>query len=168
MGSVDFTSWAVPDLTLTLGEHTYTVRPPSVEQAKVLLAWTVYLEIKAGWVKGEMPEDLQALIDATADSELGVLSLGQAVHDRLVADGHPPRTIDRMGLYGVLFWTRGKSQADHWAVSLWSPEDGTEGGEGEAAEPAPKARRRSKSGRFTASENPTPTASTPTTESPQA
>lgn len=122
---MDFAGWAVPDLVITLGGKDYTVRPPSVEGAKAILALAVQSEIRLRLVQGDMPADLQATIDdlVAAETPRGVVSLGQDIYDELVADGHPPVTIERVGLYAVYFWARGRERADAIAHALWTPDD---------------------------------------------
>jgi len=158
MSVVDFTQWVIPDLPILLGGKTYSAHPPSVDQAKIIVAFMALAEIKLGLAKGPADPDLVALADAQTDT-LAVITLGQAVYDQMVADGVDEVTIDRVGFYGMLFWTQGKERADWVAEQMWSPKDSEE------SEPSPKARRRSKSGPSTASANRTRTASTRTTGS---
>lgn len=165
MPTVDFTDWAVPDLVLTLGGHTYAVHPPSVDRARLVLACAVRSEVSLGLSAGPVPDELNVVLDGLDDTPLGVVTLGQGVYDALVADGHPPATIDRMAYYAMHFWARGKARADAIAVLAWTPK--VDAGDGD--EPTPKATRRSRStsGRSTGSASRTPTASTPTTASRQ-
>ena len=58
MSAVDFESWAAPDLQLTFRGRTYTVAPPSVADARKILAAAVRGEVNLGLVKGEIPEAL--------------------------------------------------------------------------------------------------------------
>ncbi len=161
MTTVDFTSWASPNLDLVLGGRTYSVRPPSVAAARLMVALTVQEEIRYGLVKGTMPDDLAALIAERSAESFESLTLTPDVYDRMVADGLPERDIARMAYYALHYWTRGKTRADWFAERIFVvPADR------EAAEPAPKARRRSRSGQPSASANRTRTASTPTTGSP--
>lgn len=88
-----------------------------------------------------------------------VIPLGKDVHARMVADGVPDSDIDRVAVYALHYWARGKIAADWVAETLWGTRSGGEGG-------APKAPRRSRSGRSTGSASRTQTASTPTTASP--
>lgn len=161
--TVDFTDWAVPDLVIPLGGHTYTVRPPSVARAPHVLACAVRAEHTIGLAHGPIPPDMQATLDALDATPLADVTLGADVHAQMVADGHPPLTIDRVAYYAMLYWARGRAQADAIATLMWSPRDDESQGE-----QAPKAARRSrsKSGHGTASASPTLTASTPTTGSP--
>lgn len=133
MGAVDFSDWAVPDLVITLGGKDYTVHPPSVEGSKHLLALVVESEIRIG-IPGvpEMPRDLQAVLDQLAKDgvERGEVALGKDVYKQLVHDGHAPLTIDRVVVYAIHYWARGKKRADALAHALWDEPDG-EDGEGE-------------------------------------
>jgi len=160
MPSVDFTSWATPNLEVTLAGHDYSVKPPSVAQAKIILAFAVIAEHDLGLVKGDLDPDLVALTKAQK-VPLAVVSLGQDVYDQMIADGIDQATTNRVGYYAVHFWARGKAQADWLAQAMWTPKNE------EATAAAPKAPqdRRSKSGRSTASASRTRTASTRTTGS---
>lgn len=142
MGAVDFSEWVAPDLVLTLGGRTYRVPPPNVEQAKKIIAAAVRGEVKLRIVKGEIPAEVQTVLDTVKPLER--VGLG-SVADQLAADGVPVETIDRMDYYAIFYWARGKEYADSLAVILWTPR-------AEAGAPAPKARTRSprKSGRNTA------------------
>ena len=119
--TVDFTDWAVPDLVLTLGGHTYTVRPPSVERARHILACTVRAEINLQLHPGPMPSELADVLKVLDETPLGVVTLGQDVYDQMVTDGHPPMTIDRVAYYAMFHWARGKDRADQVATALWAP-----------------------------------------------
>lgn len=165
MVSVDFTSWVSPDLELTLGGHTYQVRPPSVARGRQITACVVRAEINLGLVQGTIPDDLAAVLEQIATDPLGVITLGRDVYDRMVADEVPVLDIDRAAYYAMWFWARGKGMADWVANLMWAPDQNTL----DEGEQGPKARRRprSKSGRSTASGSRTRTASTPTTASPQ-
>ena len=144
-GAVDFSEWVAPDLVLTLGDRTYSVPAPSVERAKQIIALAVRGEVKLGIVRGDIPEDVQEVLDSIGPLDRPALG---DVEDQLVADGVAVETIDRMHHYAVFYWARGKEYADSLAVLLWSPRSPMVGDE-----PAPKARARSprKSGRSTAS-----------------
>jgi hypothetical protein len=145
VGAVDFSEWVAPDLVLTLGGRTYKVPPPSVEQAKKIIAAAVRGEVNLRIVKGEIPAEIQAVLDTFDPIERPGLG---PVAEQLVADGIPVETIDRMDYYAVFYWARGKEYADSLALVLWAPRAGAEAGA-----PAPKVRTRSrrKSGRSTAS-----------------
>lgn len=158
----DFTDWAVGDLVLTLDGREYRSRPPSVEQGKLLIAMAIQLEIQLGLVKGDLPEDLDELIQAAGTTPFAEVSLGVDVRDALLADGVNPETIRRMGTYGIFYWVRGKERADLLAEAMWRKE-----AEEAAAADAPKGRKGSTSGRSTASGSRTRTASTRTTASPR-
>ena len=161
MPSVDFTAWATPNLEVTLAGHDYSAKPPSVAQAKVILAFAVIAEHGLDLVKGEPDPELVALTKAQK-VPLAAVSLGQDVYDQMIADGIDQATTDRVGYYAMHFWARGKAQADWLAQAMWATPD-TE--EVTAATPKAPQDRRSKSGRNTASASRTRTASTRTTGS---
>lgn len=119
--TVNFAAWAVPPLPLTLGEHTYQVRPPSVGDMGKLLACAVRAEVNLGLVKGPIPADVQAVLDTIKPTDRP--ALGIEVYDQMVADGQHPTSIDRMAYYAVLYWARGKTYADAVATLLWTPRD---------------------------------------------
>ena len=158
MGSVDFAEWVEPSLDVTIGGGQYSCPPPSVAKARIIVALAVLAEHRLGLAPGDPDPEIVALIDAQTDS-LSVVTLGQPVYDRMVADGLTQMTIDRVGYYALHYWARGKAQADWLAAAMWAPD-------AEPGEAAPKARRRSRSGPSTASVNRTKTASTRTTGSP--
>lgn len=128
----DFAAWAVPDLVLPLGERTYTVRPPSVDDMGKLLACAVRGEVNLGIVEGEIPDEVQEILDTITGDEHP--ALGDA-YAQMVADGVHPVTIDRMGYYAVFYWARGQEYADTLAALLFTPR---ELGVPEEAEAAPK------------------------------
>ncbi|WHE35149.1 hypothetical protein [Microbacterium sp. BDGP8] len=145
-GAVDFAQWAAPDLVLTLGERVYNVVPPSVEQARKVIALAARGEVNLRIVRGKIPEAAQQVLATIGPLERP--GLGDAAA-QMMADGIPVETIDRMHYYAIFYWTRGKEYADALAVALWAPRaDAPDGGDG----PAPKARARSprRSGRNTA------------------
>lgn len=123
-GAVDFAAWARPDLELTLGGRTYSVRPPSVETAATIVACAVRGELNLGIVRGEMPPELQELLDAIEPGEHP--ALGETYH-RLAEDGVDQVTIDRMAYYAVFYWARSKEYADWIAELLWTIESGGDG-----------------------------------------
>ena len=130
MGAVDFAEWAAPGLELTFGGRTYTVQRPSVRASRQILAAAVRGEVALGLVKGPVPPEVQEVLDSIGDGHPG---LGTEVYERLVADGVPQATIDRMAYYAVFYWARGREYATALARLLWST-DGLAGGE----KPAPK------------------------------
>lgn len=128
MSAVDFEEWAAPDLVLTYGGRTYSVRPPSVEAAKQIIAAAVRGEVRLGLVRGEIPDEVHTILDTIGDTHP---ALGDA-YEQMVADGVPKATIDRMAYYAVFFWARGKSYADKLATILWMPratENASSGGD---------------------------------------
>lgn len=132
MSAVDFEQWATPDLTITLGGRTYSVRPPSVDSAKKIIAAAVRGEVNLGLVKGEIPDAVQSVLDSIGPDEHP--ALGDA-YARMAADGVPSATIDRVAYYAVFFWARGKEYADTLAKVLWLPR---EAGEQDGADADPK------------------------------
>ncbi|POH63634.1 MULTISPECIES: DUF7426 family protein [Cryobacterium] len=129
MSAIDFGEWVASDLELKLGGHTYTVRPPTVEAAKMILAAAVMGEVHLGLVEGEVPPEVQAILDSIGDEQP---ALGEA-HAAMVADGLPAVNIDRMAYYAVFYWARGKEYADTLAKMMWLPRDLSPGIAGDAA-----------------------------------
>ncbi|TFD09824.1 hypothetical protein E3T26_14445 [Cryobacterium sp. TMT1-21] len=129
MGAIDFGEWVAPDLELKLGGRTYTVHPPTVEAAKMILAAAVRGEVHLGLVTGEIPPEVQAMLDTIGD---GHPALGDT-YAAMVADQVPAPTIDRVAYYAVFYWARGKEYADTLAKLLWLPRDLTTGAVGESA-----------------------------------
>lgn len=132
----DFASWAIPDLIIPLrcadGElREFVVHPPSVADMGKLLASAVLGELKLGIVKGEIPPDVQDVLDSMNGEHP---SLGTAYQEMVDAGVHGI-TIDRMAYYCVFYWTRGKEFADTIAVLLWARESLDDEG---TDEPAPK------------------------------
>lgn len=130
MAAVDFTDWAVPDLVLALGGRTYRVPPPSVARARHVLACVVRAEINLGLHPGPLPDELGAVLAELDEMPLGHVSLGPDLYEQMVADGHPPLTIDRIAYYALFHWARGKQRADAIATALWAPRQ-EESGDGE-------------------------------------
>lgn len=157
MGAVDFEEWVAPDLQITLGGRTYSVQPPSVDAAKKILAAAVRGEVKLGLVKGQIPAEVQRVLDAIGPDEHPALG---AAYAQMVADGVPAVTIDRVAYYAVFLWARGKEYADALAKALWLPRDTAAERSGGAA---PKGSSPRKTGRRTASAKPTPKDGSPTT-----
>lgn len=129
MSAIDFGEWVAPDLELKLGGRTYVVRPPTVEAAKMILAAAVRAEINLELVKGEVPAEVQAILDSIGNQQP---ALGDA-YAAMVADGVPAPTIDRMAYYAVFYWARGKEYADTLAKLMWLPRGLTPGAAGEAS-----------------------------------
>ena len=127
--AVDFGEWAAPGLELTFGGGTYRVPPPTVEDAKKLLAMAVRAEIGLGLVKGEIPDEVQAVLDTIPSGEHPALGPAYAL---LVAADVPQPTIDRMAYYATFYWTRGKGYADALARILWEPVEAEEAEAGDA------------------------------------
>ena len=127
--AVDFGEWAAPGLELTFGGGTYLVPPPTVEDAKKLLAMAVRAEIGLGLVKGDVPDEVQAVLDTIPSGEHPALGPAYAL---LVAADVPQPTIDRMAYYATFYWTRGKGYADALARILWGPVEAEEAEAGDA------------------------------------
>lgn len=134
MSAVDFETWAVPTLDLTLGGRTYKVQPPSVEAAKQLLASAVRGEVNLGIHKGPVPEEVESILRTIKPGTHPALG---EVYDELIADGVHQATADRMAYYAVFYWARGKQYADAIATLLWAPRDAAASEEG--GEEHPKA-----------------------------
>lgn len=136
MSTRDFAAWAEPDLVLPLYGRTYTVRPPSVDNAGKLMALAVRGEVALGIVPGPVSAEVQEVLDGIAPDEHP--ALGAEVHAKLVADGVSDVTISRMTYYAIFYWTRGAEYADWIAAVLFTPRD-IDGVLAEAeAEPDPK------------------------------
>ncbi|WP_104128236.1 hypothetical protein [Cryobacterium sp. Y57] len=129
MGAIDFGEWVAPDLRLELGGRTYTVRPLTVEAAKMILAAAVRGEVNLGLVTGGIPAEVQAMLDSIGNEHP---ALGDA-YAAMVADKVPAATIDRVTYYAVFYWARGKEYADTLAKLLWMPRELTPGIAGGAA-----------------------------------
>jgi hypothetical protein len=158
MPSVDFAAWVEPNLDVTLGGRDYSIPPPSVDKAKIIVALTVVSEHNLGLVKGDPDPEVVAIVDAQTDP-LAVVTLGRDIYDRMVADGVTQITIDRVGYYAMHYFARGKAQADWLAAAMWSPDVK------DVTDTAPKAQKRSKSGPSTGLASRTRTASSRTTGS---
>ncbi|NHI16866.1 DUF7426 family protein [Microbacterium excoecariae] len=145
MTAVDFGEWAADGLTLTFGGRTYDVRPPSVEGAKQVLAAAVRGEINLGLIEGEIPDEVQQVLNSIGDTHPALGS----VYDELVRDGVDSATIDRMGYYAVFYWARGREYADKLAAILWAPRAIADGAPKDGGR-APKGSKRRRTGRRTA------------------
>ena len=119
MGAKDFGEWGDPDLELTWGGHTYMVRSPTVEAVKMILASAVRGEVNLGLVKGEIPDEVQAMLDSIGDEHP---ALGDQ-YAAMVANDVPAVTIDRMAYYAVFYFARGEWYADTMAKLFWTPRD---------------------------------------------
>lgn len=117
----DFADWVFPDLVLTLGGSTYHVPPPSVGRARQLVALAVRSEVRLGLHPGPVPDELDDVLAQLDEQPLAEIALTKAVHDRLLADGVPPVTVERMAYYAVHYWARGPERADAIATALWAP-----------------------------------------------
>ena len=132
MSAVDFGEWAaVEGLTLTLGGRTYTVPPPTVGAMRQILAAAVRGEVNLRIVQGEIPAEVQEVLDTIGPHDHPALG---PVYDQLVADDVPKLAIDRMAYYAVFYWARGREYADALARILWTPRDL----DAEAEEASPK------------------------------
>ena len=138
MSAVDFGAWATPALPIMLGGRTYSVRPPSVADGPRVIALAIWQEKQVGLVKGEIPAEVQAILDEVLAAD-DHPSVGREVHDVMVADGVDAVTIARAELYATLYWARGREYADEVGRLMWEPLT-------EAVDASPKASR-SRSGR---------------------
>lgn len=132
MSAVDFGDWAAPGLELVLGGRTYLVRPPSVGDAKVILAAAARGEVNLGITPGPLPDEVASILEAVKRDDHP--ALGADVYSQMVADDVPAVTIDRMTYYAVFYWARGREYADRLAALLWVPREVETGG----ADAAPK------------------------------
>lgn len=131
MTAVSFGEWAAVDgLVLQLGGRTYTAPPPSVRAMRQVLAAAIRAEVNLGLVQGEVPPEVQAVLDGIKPGEHPGLG---PVYDQMEADDVPQAVADRVAYYAVFYWARGKAYADSLATLLWTPRDVGTGGE-----PAPK------------------------------
>lgn len=135
MSAVDFGAWAKPDLELLLGGRTFSVRPPSVAQARMVVALAVRFEVG----EERTPQEVRDVL-ATLPTD-GHPALGDT-YDELVEAGIDPVTLSRMGVYATLAWARGREYADAAAEIIWGPER-----DAAAADAPGKASSRSRSGR---------------------
>jgi hypothetical protein len=121
VSAVDFSEWAAPDLTFkNLGGHTFTVRPPSVDDAVRVLALAVRGEINLGIVPKDtvIPPEIKAVLDEIQPGDHPALG---DTFDEMKAKGLNATTIDRAAYYAVFYWARGKKYADALATLMWSP-----------------------------------------------
>lgn len=115
MSAVDFGAWARPDLVLTLGSHTFTVREPSVGDMRQVLALAVRAEVG----RDKVPAEILAILDGLPDD--GHPALGETYAEMLAANVGK-ETLARMGVYATLFWAYGREAADRVAERIWGPE----------------------------------------------
>lgn len=130
--AADFASWAVPDLVIPLGGRDFVVRPPSVGNIGKLLACAIRGEVNLGIVEGEIPDEVQEILDTITPDEHPALG---DTYQEMVDEGVHPTTIDRMAYYAVFYWARGKDYADSLAALMWTPREIDAESRGE---PAPK------------------------------
>lgn len=131
MAAIDFAEWVAPDLSLTVGGRTYRVRPPTVAEARVIVALMIRTEERLGLVPAgaARPEGLDEALDQVGQRPLGEVTLGRAVHRALMEDDVPAATVDRMSYYAMVFWARGRDRADAIARVLWSRAEDSTGGD---------------------------------------
>jgi len=120
MSAVDFEQWAVPNLSLPFGDRTFTVRPPSVEEAKQVLAAAALGEVRFGLVAGPVPDEIVRVLETIGDTHP---ALGADAYAEMVGARVPSPTIDRMSVYATFYWARGRAYADTLARVLWTPRD---------------------------------------------
>lgn len=137
MATVDFSGWVADDLQIPLGGKTYTVPPPSVDQAKGILACALQAEQRLGFTTRPLPDGMQEILDKLEGIPLGHVSLTESVYSEMVADGVPAVTLNRVALYAVWFWAYGKKLAEAFAELLWAvpDEDEATGGEDQGEAP---------------------------------
>lgn len=166
----DLTAAITPNLTLTVGDKTYSVAPPNKEDGAIMLAIHRSAVASLTAVTGacdkcgragaaEISDEDRALLEANKDRTLGELALGDTFA-QIEADWDA-KTTEKLELYASYYWTFGETYADAWLEQM-----GSMGGAGSA----PKAQAASKSGRSTASAKSSTTRrkatrSTPTTAS---
>lgn len=114
----DFQSWAEPDLVIPLGDQTFRVRPPSVDDAAKVLACAIRGEVNLEMVEGPIPDEVQAVLDTIGPDDHP--ALGETYHEMKTA-GLSPLTLDRLGYYAVFYWARGEKYADTLARLLFTP-----------------------------------------------
>lgn len=155
----DFNRYLPANLDLTLGEHTYSVKPPT---KKVGVQLAALLATSMNRLKGEPPsaEDKAAIDGIPDDLEVGRLSLGNDVYDQMLADDQPGAWMDRAASYALWYWVMGEAAADAMAERVLAGNR-----DDEAGEAAPKASTGPKTGPRTASASPTSTASSRATGS---
>lgn len=144
MTSKNLTRFLTPDLSLKVGSKTYVVKPPSRESGKIMVAINVAGVAAFASVTEacpscgrsgplEMDESMRALVEANSQRDLGELSLGDT-YQEMLADGIDGPTLEKLEMYAFYYWTLGEAAADQIF---------------EETVAAPKARKRSKSGRST-------------------
>lgn len=133
MSTVDFEQFAVPALHLPLGGRTYVVSPPSVEDAAKILALAVAAEVKLGIVTGEVPPEIQGILDTIGQDEHPAL---REAYGQMRLHEVPAATIDRAAMFAVFFWAKGRAYAEAIATLLFT-DTGSEESE-EVAATAPK------------------------------
>lgn len=131
----DFAAWAQQDLVLPFEGRTYKVRPPSVDDAAILLACAVRGEVNLGIVKGPIPDEVQRVLDTITDQHPALGDVYQQMVDAKV----PKVTIDRFGYYAVFYWARGEEYADDLARLLFTPRAIEELNAAKSGDDAPKA-----------------------------
>lgn len=153
MGFANLTQYLTPNLQLPLNGTVYEVPPPSKEDGLALAAF-VAMGMNAAHNSETSAEDL-ATIAANRDRNLADMSLGTA-HAQMLKDGVPGAHIDQAAIYAMYYWTMGEEQADAAFKVLYAMA---------AQGDLPKGLRLVRTGRNTASANPTKTESTPDTVS---
>lgn len=118
------------------------VPPPTVDDARKIVAAAVRGEVRLGLVKGEIPDPVQRVLDTIGPNDHPALG---GTYQELVDAGVPAATIDRMAYFAVFFWARGKEYADTLATILWTPRDlsaeGSGGAHPKGSSPRPTGRR---------------------------
>lgn len=135
MSAVDFEAWAVPDLILTFKGRSYTVPPPDVDRAKLILAAAVRGEVNLGIVPGPVPEEIDRVLATVGDSHP---ALTNEVYAQMVADKVPKQSIDRMSYFAVFYWARSAEYAGTIATLLWQRDAAVAASAAGGDDPAPK------------------------------
>lgn len=154
MAFKDLNQYLVNSLELPLNGTTYMVPPPTKERGLTLAS---FIALGLNNAHGaDTDDDTLDLVKGAANESLADLSLTPDVHAQMVADSVPAMHIDQAAIYALYYWTLGEEQADLTFQLLYAEVP---------AGDLPKGLKLVKTGRNTASENLTKTASTPATES---
>lgn len=149
MALKDLSAYLTPELELPYRDTVYVVPPPSKDVGLKLAAinavgvasYAQLLEAcptcgRTG--SPEVPAKTLALVESIGNMDVALLSLGQDVYDRMVADGVPGPHIDQLGLYALYYWTLGEQVADQ----IMAAQHGGGGAPGEAVTSSTSTRGR--------------------------
>jgi hypothetical protein len=116
MAVKDFTKMLTPNLEITVGNNSYSIRPPSKEDGKVMMAINIVgvQAFNTATAATEMNVDpaIQLLVDANADRDLGELSLRNE-YARMCEELDGP-LVEKLELYAFYYWILGEHFADQW------------------------------------------------------